>query len=113
VPDPFTILVTEAAETDLSRLPANARSLIVDGLEIHLSHLPTHRTRRIKQMRPNPVAGWELRLGDYRVLYDVDEKQRVVKVQVIGEKAGNRLIVRGQEYTTHESDRSQRGESQP
>src|SRR5262249_4088843 len=27
-------------------------------------------------------------------------------------KAGNRLIVRGQEYTTHESDRSQRGESQ-
>lgn len=54
-------------------------------------------------MHPNPIAGWESRLGDYRVLYAVDEEQHIVKVQVVGEKVGNRLIGRGQEYTTHES----------
>ena len=49
------------------------------------------------------MAGWELRLGDYRVLYDVQEADRVVTVQVVGEKVGNRLIVQGEEYTDHES----------
>jgi hypothetical protein len=63
-------------------------------------------------MRPNPVAGWELRLGDYRILYDFDDQRRVVQVQVIGEKVGNRLIVQGEEYSAHESDRPERGEGE-
>jgi hypothetical protein len=54
-------------------------------------------------MQPNPVAGWELRLGDYRILYDVNDSARVVTVQAVGEKRGNRLFIRGQEYTDHES----------
>jgi mRNA-degrading endonuclease RelE of RelBE toxin-antitoxin system len=107
VPEPFTILVTKGAEADLSVLSAYARTFIFESLEIHLSHQPTQRSRRIKEMRPNPVAGWELRLGDYRALYDVDHEQRIVRVQVVGEKIGNRLIVRGKEYKTHESDRSE------
>jgi hypothetical protein len=39
------------------------------------------------------------RLGEYRVLYDVDDQRGVVQVQIIGEKASNRLIVRGEEYS--------------
>jgi mRNA-degrading endonuclease RelE of RelBE toxin-antitoxin system len=113
VPEPYTILVTEGAEDDLRVLPAYARSFIFESFKIHLSHQPTQRSRRIKEMRPNPVAGWELRLGDYRALYDVDHEQRIVTIQVVGEKVGNRLIVRGQEYKTHEVDRPERGESQP
>jgi hypothetical protein len=55
-------------------------------------------------MEPNPVAGWELRLCDYRILYDVeDDAGRTVTVQLIGEKRGNRLIVQGEEFTEHES----------
>ena len=57
-------------------------------------------------LRPNPIATWELRLGDHRVLYDVDEVTRTVTVLVVGEKAGNRLFVQGREYTHHESDQS-------
>jgi mRNA-degrading endonuclease RelE of RelBE toxin-antitoxin system len=89
-----------------------ARRMIIDSLEIHLSHQPTDKSRRIKEMRPNPVAGWELRLGDYRVLYDADDQRRVVQVQVIGEKVGNRLIVQGEEYSDHEGDRPERGEGE-
>jgi hypothetical protein len=54
-------------------------------------------------MRPSPVAEWELRIGEYRVLYDVDEEDRAVTIQLVGQKRGNRLIVRGQEFTLHES----------
>ena len=108
--DPFDIKLTEGAEADLRHFTAYARRIIVDGMELHLSHQPCEGTRRLKPLRPNPVAGWELRLGDYRVLYDVDEDRRVVTVQVIGEKQGNRLVVKGEEYTEHESDQPRRGE---
>jgi mRNA-degrading endonuclease RelE of RelBE toxin-antitoxin system len=107
VPEPFAILVTKAAEADLNSLTTYVRRLVLDGLEVHLSRQPILATRRVKPLRTNSVAGWELRLGDYRILYDVDERERTVTVQVIGEKAGNRLIVRGLEYTAHESDRSE------
>lgn len=98
----FKINVTFGAEVDLRWFSAYGRRIILDGLELHLRHQPNQGTRRLKPLRPNPVAGWELRLGDYRVLYDIDEIQRVVTVQVVGEKQGNRLIVQGQEFTEHE-----------
>lgn len=104
VPEPFAILLTKGAEADLSSLTRYAQRLVIEGLEVHLRWLPTQNSRKIKTMRPNPIAGWELRLGDYQVLYDVDEQEQTVTVQVIGEKIGNRLIVRGQEYKAHESD---------
>lgn len=102
----YTIHITHGAEADLRWFSAFAQRIILDGLEIHLRHQPTLGTRRIIALHPNPVAGWELRLGEYRVLFDVDEAQPIVTVQVIGEKRRDRLIVQGKEYTSHESHRS-------
>jgi mRNA-degrading endonuclease RelE of RelBE toxin-antitoxin system len=112
VPEAYTIILAEGAEGDFRSMTAYERRLVLDGMETHLSHRPTEQSRRIKKMRPNPIAAWELRLGDYRVLYDVGESERNVIVQVIGEKVGNRLIVQGEEYTAHESHRPERGESE-
>jgi mRNA-degrading endonuclease RelE of RelBE toxin-antitoxin system len=103
MPEPFDINLTESAEVDLRWFGAYSQRIILDGIEIHLRHQPTQDTRKIVQLRPNPVAGWELRLGDYRVLYDVDEDRRLVTVEAIGEKRGNRLIVQGKEFVEHES----------
>ena len=36
-------------------------------------HQPTVKTKNRKPMRPNPLAPWELRIGDLRVYYDVEE----------------------------------------
>ena len=104
--EPFQILITHGAEADIGWFRAHDRRIIQDGLDIYLKDQPTAGSRRLKPLRPNPVAGWELRLGDFRVLYDVDEVQRLVTVQVVGEKRGNRLLVQGQEFWTHESDQS-------
>ena len=101
--EPFNINLTEGAQADLSWFAAYALRIIFDGIEVHLRYQPTLGSRRIMTMRPNPVAGWELRLGDYRILYDVDDAARTVTVQTIGEKRGNRLVIRGQEFTEHES----------
>ncbi len=48
-------------------------------------------------MRPNDVADWELRVGNFRVLYDVDEQVRIVEIQRVGEKRGSRFLFGGRE----------------
>ena len=48
-------------------------------------------------MRPNNIAEWELRLGEFRVLYDVDEQVFIVDVQRIGKKRGNTFFFQGQQ----------------
>ena len=101
--EPFDINLTDGAQADLSWFTAYAQRIILDGIEVHLRYEPTHGSRKILAMRPNRVACWELRLGDYRILYDVDDTARVVIVQAFAEKRGNRLLVRGQEFTEHES----------
>jgi len=80
VTEPFQIDFTEGAEADLGSLTPFARMAVMDGAELHLRHEPTVQSHRIKAMRPNPVAEWELRLGDFRVLYDVDESTRHVTI---------------------------------
>lgn len=68
---PYEISLTEGAQSDLFSFSKYAQRIILDGVAIHLTHEPTRGNRRLIKMRPNPVAAWELRLGDYRVLYDV------------------------------------------
>src|SRR5262249_31048261 len=67
---------------------------------------PLSETRQMKTLRPNPVAGRELRLfGKYRVLFRVDEAAQVVTIVLVGEKRGEALLVQGEEFTEHhESD---------
>src|SRR5437867_4076478 len=102
--EPSEIQITDRAARELNGVPRYIQRVILDGIEFHLRHQPTQETRRIKRLRFNPVASWELRLGDYRVLYDVAEEERIVNVLVMGEKRGNQLDVLGKEFTAHESD---------
>lgn len=41
----------------------------------------------------SPLAPWELRLGDLRVYYDVEEAERVVQILAVGVKEGNRVRI--------------------
>jgi mRNA-degrading endonuclease RelE of RelBE toxin-antitoxin system len=54
-------------------------------------------TRKRKVLRPNPIAPWELRLGDIRVFYEIEEEPAlVVVIKAIGIKRHNDLWI-GQE----------------
>ncbi len=48
-----------------------------------------------KSCGANPFAQWELRLGRFRVFYNVDEQAFAVIVEAVGFKVGNLLFVRG------------------
>jgi len=45
-------------------------------------------------MRPNPIAPWELRIGNLRVYYDIeDDPECVVYIRAIGIKEENNVRI--------------------
>lgn len=91
----FEIEFTPEALDDLEALKKSDQVLIIDAIETQLRHEPLVETRNRKQLRPNQVAGWELRVGRLRILYNVYQDIPVVSVEAIGFKIGNMLFIRG------------------
>ena len=80
------------------------RKLLERALEF-LEQDPLAETRNLKTLRPNPIAQRELRFfGTYRLLFSVDEGERLVTIILVGEKRGNRLLVMGEEFRAHEGN---------
>ena len=95
---PYRIEYSPDAETHLRALTARQRATVLDGVEKHLIDQPMSETRNRKPMRPNPLAPWELRLGNLRAYFDFkDEPEAVVFVRAIGIKVGSRVRIAGQE----------------
>jgi mRNA-degrading endonuclease RelE of RelBE toxin-antitoxin system len=82
------------AEDHLRLLTARQQSIVLDTVDEQLAHEPLLETRNRKPMRPNPLAPWELRIGDLRVYYDVsDEAEPVVFVRAVGVKRRNQVRI--------------------
>jgi mRNA-degrading endonuclease RelE of RelBE toxin-antitoxin system len=94
----FQIEFTPEAIDDLRLLRKFDQQQIVAAIETQLSHEPTQETRNRKRLRPNQLAEWELRVGAFRVFYDVDEDNEEVKIEAIGHKQGSILFIHGEEY---------------
>jgi mRNA-degrading endonuclease RelE of RelBE toxin-antitoxin system len=94
----YDIKFTPSALKDIGWFKKRERKIIVDGMADQLGHDPTGETRNRKRLRPNATSEWELRIEKYRVFYDLKHEERLVEVRVVGEKRGNRVVVRGEEY---------------
>ena len=94
----FEIEFTPEAVDDLRTFRKTDQQKMLAAIVDQLSHQATEETRNRKRLRPNDLCEWELRVGDCRVFYDVDEENMVVKIEAIGYKQGNKLFIRGEEY---------------
>lgn len=99
---PFEISITDVAETQLRALSAREQRIVEEGIASRLLDQPTATSKALKKLRPNPFAAFELRLGNLRVLYNVDEARNEVVILIVGRKEGNKLIVAGEEFHGHE-----------
>jgi mRNA-degrading endonuclease RelE of RelBE toxin-antitoxin system len=89
----YRIAYSPECEDHIRSLTARDRAILLDAVDEQLTHQPTLETRNRKPMRPNPIAPWELRIGDLRVYYDVsDSPEAVVHVRAVGVK--DRDVVR-------------------
>jgi len=93
---PYEIDFDHEALMDLREYRPHDQKLIADGIIEQLTYEPTVETRHRKLLRPNPVARWELRLGEFRVFYNVEQSLVTVLVVAIGHKEHNRLHIRDQ-----------------
>jgi mRNA-degrading endonuclease RelE of RelBE toxin-antitoxin system len=95
----FAIEFTKAAYRHLQAFKRFDRNRILDGIKAQFPHQPDLETRNKKLLRQNPLADWELRIDTYRVFYDIDETQKVVRIIAIGIKEHNKVIIDGEEIT--------------
>jgi mRNA-degrading endonuclease RelE of RelBE toxin-antitoxin system len=97
---PYQIQLSRRALEHLRSLAAGQRSRVVAHVREQLSHEPTVETRNRKRMKPNLLASWELRLGELRVYYDVEESpEPQVSIIAIGRKVRERLFIGSEEIT--------------
>jgi len=82
------------AEDHLRALTAPQRVTVLDTVDEQLQYQPTVETQNRKPMRPNLLAPWELRIGNLRVYYDVEERpEPIVYIRAVGVKKRNQVWI--------------------
>ena len=93
----YVIEYSPEAEDHMRWLTARQQTIVLDAVDRQLLNQPNVETRNRKPMRPNPVAPWELRIGNLRVYYEVnDDPQPTVVVLAVGIKDRDRVRIGGE-----------------
>ncbi|HPD31976.1 MAG TPA: type II toxin-antitoxin system RelE/ParE family toxin [Phycisphaerae bacterium] len=80
----FEIHYDRTAVDDLRALRRVDQVAILGAIERHLRDEPSRVSRQaIKKLEPPVLAGYRLRVGDYRVFYDVYEDRQIVLVVAV------------------------------
>jgi mRNA-degrading endonuclease RelE of RelBE toxin-antitoxin system len=74
----FAIELSPHARLHVRQLRKREQPIILDAITLHLTHQPDLPAQNRKMLQDNPLAPWELRVGDYRVFYDVSPESGTV-----------------------------------
>jgi mRNA-degrading endonuclease RelE of RelBE toxin-antitoxin system len=94
----FEIRYSQAALEHLKLLLKREQVTITDTVDRQLTESADVETRNRKRMRANPLASWELKIGNFRVYYDIEEAELTVVIIAIGIKDRDRVLIGGEEY---------------
>ena len=84
----YRVILKPSAEKDLNRLPKSIKSRVLDRLaELQTNPRPTGSVKLA-----GAHATYRLRVGDYRVVYEVDDSRHTVFATII---AHRREVYRG------------------
>lgn len=92
----YAIEIAEGAAEDLAALRPFYRRPILKSIDEQLPHRPLEETRN-KKVLVGLVPPWdhvpplrELRVGEYRIFYDVDETDDVVTIRAVRKKSADK-----------------------
>lgn len=91
----YTIEITPIAQEDIRSLRKYEQNIIIEAIETQLTYQPTIETTNRFRRYPIEIAEWELRVGSFRIFYNVEESVRIVRVERVGHKPNNTLFFRG------------------
>lgn len=70
--------------------------IVLEAVIKQLTNDPNIKTKNRFPMRSNSMASWELRLGNLRIYYDIeDTSEPTVYILAIGVKEGNQVRIGG------------------
>jgi len=75
----YEVLLERRAERDIKRLPKEVFDRIIPHLKALSENPKPSGCRKISGSR----SDWRIRIGDYRVIYEVSEQENAVKVMRI------------------------------
>ena len=79
----FRIIYAKSVSKDIRKLPASSLSKIKQEIE-DLREFPN--ISQIKHLKNHPIADYRLRIGNYRVLFDVDWERMEIVILKIGHR---------------------------
>ena len=92
----YDIEFAREAEADLDAIKPFHRNRILDGIESQLTKAPMQTSRsRIKRLRSVESPAYRLRVGEFRVFYDVDVSERTVTILRVLSKEQALLYLEG------------------
>ena len=80
----FELIYAKSVSKDIKPIPAKHLTQIKQNIEA-LKHFPD--IPHIKHLSNHPVADYRLRIGQYRVLFDVDWNKHQILILKIGHRS--------------------------
>jgi mRNA interferase RelE/StbE len=77
----YKLLIERSAQKDLAKIPDSDQHRIISAIEM-LSQEP--RPQGCKKLSGREA--WRIRVGNYRVIYEIDDKKSEILVVVIGHR---------------------------
>jgi mRNA interferase RelE/StbE len=72
----YEVYIEKAAENDLKRLPPITFHRIIPHIRALAGNARPSSCRKLAGSKDD----WRIRIGDYRVLYEIDEKAKAVRI---------------------------------
>ena len=72
----YKVLLERGAEKDMNRLPKDVFGRVINAIQA-LADSP--RPPGSKKLVGSP-PGWRIRIGDYRVIYDIDDRAESLRI---------------------------------
>lgn len=94
---PFQLKWSPKSLRQLRELSKFHQTALLGDAQKQLIHQPEQATKHRKRLRVNPLATWELRVGEYRVFYNVSASENEVEIVAVGHKDHNDLKIEGEE----------------
>jgi mRNA interferase RelE/StbE len=79
----FSIRILRDAEKDLAKIPSAALKKIFPAIK---SLAINPRPKGCKKLKGMDEYLWRIRIGDYRVVYSIEEEIRIVEVRKVGHR---------------------------
>ena len=77
----YNVSILRRAQKELSQLPSGAYEQVRDAI-----HALAHNPRPTGCLKLIARTGWRIRIGDFRVIYEIDDKKETILVLHIGHR---------------------------